>query len=122
MRIDLTQLSRRQQAKAKKAHPLIRWFEHLCILRNSCAHHARVWNRSFTPVPTAALRTLPALTSLPSEQSERIYGALALISFLLGTLAPGSSWNQKLRALVEDAFEAIDGHTAAELAGSRMLT
>lgn len=113
--IDLSQLSRRQQAKAKKAHPLIRWFEHLSILRNSCAHHARIWNRSFTPVATAALRTIPTLTSLPSGQSERVYGALALISFLLGTLAPGSSWNQKLRALVDDDFESINGHAAAEL-------
>lgn len=115
VRIDVSALSKNQAAKAKRSHPLVRWFEHLSILRNSSAHHARVWNRSFTPAPTASLRSIPLLESLPLGQSERVYGALALTTYLLGTLAPGSSWNRKIRELVETDLEEIPGRDAAEL-------
>src|SRR5699024_8605690 len=93
--IDLPHLSKNQRSKAKRAHPLVRWFEHLSILRNSSAHHARVWSRSFAPAPTAALKSIPALATLPEGQSERIHGARGLIAFLLGTVAPHSTWNLK---------------------------
>lgn len=113
--IDLTPLSKNQSSKAKKSHPLVRWFEHLSILRNSSAHHARMWNRSFTPAPTAALTTIPTLAALPTGQSERVYGALALIAYLLGTLAPHSTWNGKVKELVETSFEQIPCRDASEL-------
>lgn len=113
--LDLTLLSKNQRSKALRAHPLVRWLEHLSILRNSSAHHARVWNRSFTPAPTAALKSIPALATLPDGQSERIYGALVLTAYLLGTLAPHSTWNLKVRELVEDGLEQIPGRNASEL-------
>lgn len=113
--IDLSTLSKNQQQRAKKEHPLARWLEHLSIVRNSIAHHARVWNRSFTPAPTAALRTIPTLSSLPRGQSEQLYGALALLAHLLGGLAPGSTWNLTVHSLVEDEFEHIEGRTTSEM-------
>ena len=104
IKMDLSQVSKGTRDKAIKRHPLARWLEQLTVVRNSCAHHSRVWNKSFTPAPTNALRTVPALRSLPEGQSERIYGSLTLISFLLETISPGSSWKQKLDDLLRNAF------------------
>ena len=50
----LDRLSKSQQNKAKKHSPLARWLEQLTIVRNICAHHGRLWNRSLMPAPTPA--------------------------------------------------------------------
>lgn len=65
MMIDDSAVSANQRSKARKAHPLARWLEQLTIVRNTCAHHSRLWNRSFAPVSTAGLRTIRDLRTLP---------------------------------------------------------
>lgn len=91
----------------QKAHPLARWLEQLTIVRNTCAHHSRVWNRSCAPVSTAGLRTIPDLRSLPEGLSERLYGALAVMGHLLQSTSPGTTWTTKVRLLVEESFDGI---------------
>lgn len=113
--IDLSHLGGNQRAKAKKKHPIARWFEQLTVLRNICAHHARVWNRSFVPVGTAGLRTIDDLDSLPAGQSEQLYGAMTLMAFLLQEVSPGSSWPAKVRSLIEESFLAIPGRSPREM-------
>lgn len=113
--VDLTVLSKGQQTKAKKSHPLVRWFEQIAIVRNTSAHHSRLWNRSFAPVGTAALRTIPALASLPEEQSERIYGALCVMGLLLDTASPGTTWRTKVHDLVETSFIPIHDRHVVEM-------
>ncbi|MDD7464836.1 MAG: Abi family protein [Actinomycetaceae bacterium] len=102
--IDIGALSRKQRRKALSESPLVRWFEQLTVLRNMCAHHSRVWNKSFAPASTVALRTMPELESLPSGQSEKIYGALTMMAFLLRTISPGTSWPEKATTLMQDSF------------------
>lgn len=115
VRIDLSSLSRNQRFKAKKLHPLARWFEQLTVLRNTCAHHARVWNRSFTPVSTTGLRTIEELYSLPEGQSERPYGALTLMAFLLQVTSPGTTWAAKVRSLIDESFVGLPSRSVAEM-------
>lgn len=104
IRVDLTALSAAQREKARKNPPLVRWMEQLTVVRNTCAHHGRLWNTSFTPAPTAALRTLPDLAGLPEGQSERLFGALTVMSYLLQVTSPGTRWSDKVRDLLEDGF------------------
>lgn len=113
--IDDSALSANQRKKARKVHPLARWFEHLTVLRNACAHHTRVWNRSFTPVSTAGLRTIDDLRSLPEGQSERLYGALTVMGHLMQGISPGTTWAGKLRSLIESSFIALPGREVAEM-------
>lgn len=113
--VDLAVLSKGQQTKAKKNHPLVRWFEQIAIVRNTSAHHSRLWNRSFAPVGTAALRTVPALSSLPEGQSERIYGALCVMGLLLDTASPGTTWRTKVHDLVETSFTPIHDRHVVEM-------
>lgn len=102
--INLDILSKNQREKVTANSPMARWFEHFTIIRNMCAHHARLWNKSFTPAPTNGLRTIPPLQSLPRGQSEKIYGALIPMAYLLQKISPGTSWPHKVSALIRDSF------------------
>lgn len=93
--VDDSLLSSNQRSKTRKNPPLARWLQQLTILRNTAAHHSRLWNKSFTPASTAALRTIPGLASLPTGQSENLYGALLLISQILQIVSPGSGGRAK---------------------------
>lgn len=99
-RIDLDSLSSSQQAKAKKSSPLARWLEQLTIIRNTCAHHGRLWNRAFAPAPTAPFRNQPGFALLPEGQSERIFGALVIMARMLDSTSPGSSWSTRVSDLL----------------------
>lgn len=115
VRINLGALTKSQADRAKKSHPLVRWFEQLAIVRNTSAHHARLWNRSFAPVGTAAMRTIPELVSLPVGQSERMHGALCVMGLLLDAASPGTTWRSKVRDLVEESFTQIHGRHMEEM-------
>lgn len=113
--VDDAVLRANQRTKVRKAHPMARWFEQLTIVRNTCAHHSRVWNRSFTPVSTAGLRTIDDLCSLPEGQSERLYGALAVMGHLLQGASPGTTWTTKIRTLIDESFSGIFGREVTEM-------
>lgn len=113
--VDRSKLSGNQRTKVSKIHPLVRWFEQLTIVRNTGAHHSRLWNRSFTPVGTAGLKTDPVFSTLPDGQSERLYGAALLTAQILTTVSPGSSWADKFRGLLTGSLETIALRSAAEL-------
>ncbi|WNI14032.1 Abi family protein [Corynebacterium sp. Z-1] len=100
----LEALSTSQQRKVKTKPPLARWLEQLTVIRNTCAHHGRLWNKSFTPAPTAALRTLPQFNELPESQSERLYGALLVMAHILRIASPGTSWPGKIAGLINHDF------------------
>ena len=102
--IDWNNLSPNMRKKARKKHPLAQWLHQLSIIRNTCAHHVRLWNKSFIPASTKALRTMPEFLSLPDDQSERIYGALVFIKFLLKDISPGSTWGEKMQKLISEEF------------------
>lgn len=92
-----------------------RWLEQLTVLRNTCAHHSRVWYRSFTPVSTTAFRTIDSLRSLPEGQSERLYGALTVMGFLLQEISPGTTWALKVRSLIEESFLPLPSRDVVEM-------
>ena len=102
--IDLNALSKTQQQKTKRESPLTRWMEQLTIVRNTCAHHGRLWNKSFTPAPTAALRTQRGLAGLPEGQSERIFGTLTVMAYMLRVTSPGTTWPEKVATLISRDF------------------
>ncbi|QOR45964.1 Abi family protein [Trueperella pecoris] len=102
--VDLDSLSANQQKKVKRQSPLVRWMEQLTIVRNTCAHHARLWNKSFAPAPTEALRTIPKFSALPEGQSEKMFGAMTVIANLVRVTSPGTTWPDKAAALIEQEF------------------
>lgn len=87
-------------------HPnvLVSWLETLSYVRNSCAHHSRLWNRKL-PKPTL----WPELTAgmwlkIKPRQSRlnRLYPALATTAYLLQRLATHDAFPSKLKSLLKD--------------------
>jgi abortive infection bacteriophage resistance protein len=76
------------------------WLKALNCLRNTCAHHARVWNRSLTD-------TLKQMTDWQVREplhhlcggapTKSIYSALAIAAYLVTEIDPDSDWSTKAR-------------------------
>ena len=75
----------------------------LCFshIRNTCAHHGRLWNRRLT-----AHITLPKNPSNPFIQNKKIlpskpYAALCCMQYILQTISPDTSFKEGLKALMK---------------------
>ena len=112
-------LSPSQIKSVSTSHPLGAWLRQLSILRNKCAHHARVWNCTLGPAGTSVLRQLPGLDALPAEQSERIFGALTVIAKLMEVASPGSSWIARTKKLLIDGLRDVPAVTPATLGATQ---
>lgn len=113
--VNADQLNSKQKKSYYDKDPLVRWCEQLTVVRNVCAHHARLFNRHLTPVSTNAFRTIPALSSLPDGQSDKLYGALLIMAFMLRTISPGTTWPSKLTDLIHTDFENLSLRSIAEM-------
>ncbi|MEJ6012264.1 Abi family protein [Corynebacterium sp. H127] len=103
--IDVDGLTKSQRKKITTRHPLAAWLEQLTVVRNTAAHHARMWNKSFVPAPTTAFSRISGLDQLPEGQSEKTFGALLMLAFILESVSPHSSWKLKVKRLLQEGFE-----------------
>ncbi|MCB1498035.1 MAG: Abi family protein [Bauldia sp.] len=83
---------------------LVSWIRALALVRNICAHHARLWNRPlvFQPkLPQAG--EIPLLDHLVSSPyaNRRIYAAAAVARYLLMEVNPRTRWADRLKAHLE---------------------
>lgn len=113
--VDVECLNAKQKRSYYRQDPLVRWLEQLTVLRNTCAHHGRVWNRHLTPASSNAFLTIDQLESLPRGQSDQLYGALLVMAFMLNTISPGTAWPRKLRRLIETEYLPLSGRTLGEM-------
>ncbi len=66
----------------------------LTSLRNTCAHHGRVWDRIFGVKPIKHKR-YPEIFI----RNDRLYAQLAVLNLLTNVIASGSSWKERLDRL-----------------------
>jgi len=86
---------------------LTSYLHHLTVIRNLCAHHARLWNREVT-VTMQLPRTKPA-SLIPSldpgpdanQAPRRIYNTLVMLAYFMDCINPGHDWRERLFALLE---------------------
>ncbi len=76
---------------------------HLTILRNHCAHHARVWNKSLTftlQIPT--IKPVEVIKSFQMGQHEqrKIYNTLVMMAWMLNIIQPDHDWTHRLKTLI----------------------
>jgi abortive infection bacteriophage resistance protein len=78
------------------------WLEALSYVRNACAHHMRLWNRKLPKSPIIPKKPRAVwLKENPSfDQQNKIYLTLSVISYLLGAISPGNSFNKKINILL----------------------
>lgn len=79
---------------------LLSFLEHLTEIRNLCAHHARLWNRTFSP-PFLLPRPLPeGLNQLQGQTRDRLHNTLVFLEYLTNQICEGSSWGNRLQNLL----------------------
>jgi len=74
------------------------WLHALTYLRNLCAHHERVWNRSFTIKPIVARELEQHL-----KHNHRFSAFAAIMNIFLSVIADGSRWQDRLRTLIAES-------------------
>lgn len=80
--------------------------EHLSLVRNHAAHHARLWNRDFTKTPTLPRRGNPALLdslfALPDHDRRlrKLYNTFVMLAYLMDTICGENHWTERLKHLI----------------------
>jgi len=77
--------------------------KHLSIIRNSCAHHARLWNRGFLLRMRVPHKPTKLAASLVPHNGgpALLYNALTLIHYMLDRVSPASLWKARLTTLLD---------------------
>jgi abortive infection bacteriophage resistance protein len=106
---------RRASTKAKiatiynlRANFLESWLHHLAMIRNTCAHHSRLWNREFTVVPTLTTSPRQPLTNdFVSRDSRKIYNSLVILLYLMDQISPSHQWGKALFDLIKTCPQSL---------------
>ncbi len=81
----------------------ISWLKALYSVRNSCAHHSRIWNREFGVAPkTPHKNKFKTWHEEPKLPNHRIGYTLAVCHFWLEKISSTSQWRERLFALFDE--------------------
>ena len=83
----------------KHAKTLASWLQSLSILRNLCAHHSRLWNKSFKVKPKLSGEELLTWTEhfrSNVHSSGRVFLLLCVCTHMLKVICPNSEWANRL--------------------------
>lgn len=102
--------SAHKKAVAKKfylhAPVLESWMNVIALTRNSCCHHARVWNKVNSIIPNdMSGMTRPWIDSATDKR--RTYYNICIIKYFLDIISPNNDFKDKLLALFA-SFREID--------------
>lgn len=87
------------------------WIKALNEVRNTCAHHSRLWNKPLINNPSPPrIGEVPELDHIAGnvQRETRVYVAAAALQYLLKRVNPTSSWSNRVKALFQ-AFPAAPG-------------
>lgn len=115
---------------AAKVHPnlpfskLESWVNALNTVRNDCAHHSRIWNKNLVNSP--GLPKGPAFTDFDhikvsskkgATPTQKLYGVLVVIAFLLQRFHPNTKWHCRLREMALEAKGKLPSEVGLASAG-----
>ena len=86
--------------------PFESWLTIVALTRNSCCHHARVWNKQNTIRPMIPNRMTGRWIILPTD-ALRIYFNLCIIKYFLDIISPQNDMKAKIDALLS-SYSSID--------------
>lgn len=78
------------------------WMRSLTVLRNSCAHHSRIWNRRFPTMPQLPNRLPLTWVDTSHIRPMKLYAQLCTILYLEQSILSNSNIKQQLLALFSD--------------------
>lgn len=76
------------------------WMRSLAVLRNCCAHHARLWNRNFPLQPQIPQKLCGKWVNTSGLQLTKIYPQLCAISYLLNQFRNSCNFKNDLLNLL----------------------
>lgn len=84
------------------------WLLAINTTRNICAHHGRLWNRTLGTRPTIPRVKNDSRWHRPYKvKPDKVFVVLTILSLMLETVAPDTSWRSRL-------FKLIDTRSAAD--------
>lgn len=83
------------------------WLHSIVYLRNICAHHSRLWNRSMSIRPQIPRKTANPWIDVTNVQNNKTYFMLSMIRYLLQTVNPKSVFPSRLKNLM-DKYDNVD--------------
>ncbi|WP_165350448.1 Abi family protein [Xylanimonas protaetiae] len=94
------------------------WLKALNVLRNHCAHNARIWNRkTIYPPKRPGTAFLPErLAHLSTADNNRVYFLAAICAHFLIELDPSTGWPRQFRETMRK-FRPVHGMTAENTMG-----
>lgn len=84
------------------------WMKCAAVLRNCCAHHARLWNRRFSVIPKYPANLPGRWIATPLRRPEKLYGQLCCLAYLEQSIQPNNS-------LKRNILELMSGHPEIDL-------
>lgn len=86
---------------------LSNWLYHLVYVRNYCAHHSRLWNKTLTTRACQPLHPRFYFPQLDSEALAHVYSTLCVIKYLQNIIKPSNTFAERLVSLI-DHFKMVD--------------
>ena len=82
--------------------------EHLSLVRNHSAHHARLWNRDFTKTPMlprkGESRLISSMLVAPdtNRRLRKLYNTFTILAYLMNTICGENHWGERLTKLINN--------------------
>jgi len=72
------------------------WLHHLTHVRNTCAHHSRLWNREFIATPNKPKNKPEGLAGEFKDNSRKLYNTLVILLHFMDVISPKHKWRSKM--------------------------
>lgn len=93
------------------------WMQSISYIRNTCAHHSRLWNRELGTPPMVPKKPKGNWIRMPIELADpnvdphkRLYLLLATLEYLLQAVNPTSTWHERLLGLMRENPQVSRAH------------
>ena len=77
------------------------WLHSIVYVRNICAHHSRLWNKTLRIQPLFPRKVNGTFISTP-VRNDRLYYVLCIIQYLLRKVNPNTTFPARLKALFDE--------------------
>ena len=76
------------------------WMKSIIALRNACAHHARIWNRTMPRMPQLPSRLRGKWIAVATATPNRPYAVLSCVAYWLNAIDPANTFAADFKALL----------------------
>lgn len=94
------------------------WMRVLNYVRNTCAHHSRLWNRNMAVQLSTShlvgIAQLRHLRAVDTRQTDRLFGTLCVLAYLMDQVSPRHVWTSSIASLASRSLP-LCGRTIGEM-------